>query len=258
MLKKISDIELNLFNFTEIKNIAYDLDINSNNKNKQDLIIEILNCFKIYENYRTTYIDKYIKIKQLGKKGKEGLTYLVKINNQIDNKEPNNIEYAMKTFNKNKSSTSLINEAKLQQLASKIGVAPKVYKVDTYSKYILMEKMDSHLIDYMKLNNGNLTKKQQIDIIDIYIKLDKIGVLQGDSNIINYMYKKDKLYLIDYGMAKKITPQLCKDTGTNTPNLTLMTLGMIIKLKELKCPDTSYKYLLKVIPNETKIKFNLI
>lgn len=251
MSNKISEKELNLFNFSKIKNIAYELDINIKNKTKEELIIEILKCFKIYEDYKKKYVDKYIKIKQLGEKGKEGLTYLVRT--VKDGKE-----YAMKTFNKNKSSSSLVNEAKLQKLASKVGVAPEVYIVDTYSKYILMEKMDTHLVDYMKLNNGNLTKKQQLDIIEIYKKLDNIGVLQGDSNLINYMYKKDKLYLIDYGMAKKITPSFCKEVGTNTPNLTLMTLGMIIKLKELKCPDSSYKYLLKVIPDETKLKFKLI
>ena len=41
------------------------------------------------------------------------------------------------------------------------------------------------------------------------------------------------------------------------PNFTLMNLGFILKLKELKCPTTSYKYLIKFVTEENKSKYGL-
>jgi hypothetical protein len=102
-----------------------------------------------------------------------------------------------------------------------------------------------------------LNKTQQQAIINLYKKLDEAGVFHGDSNITNYMYKGKKLYLIDYGMAKEITPALCKKLGTNTPNMTIMTLGLIIKLKELKCPPSSYQYLLQYVSMDIRKKMEL-
>ena len=36
-----------------------------------------------------------------------------------------------------------------------------------------------------------------------------------------------------------------------------MTLGFILKLKELKCPESSYSYLISHISQENKLKYNL-
>ena len=218
-------------------------------KKKDELISGILICFKEYEDYKKEKLDKYKRLKQIGNKGKEGITYLVETNGGK--------KYAMKTFKKTKSSDKLRLEADLQDKASNFGICPKLIDIDTVSKYIVMEKMDKHLIDVMNDQNGDLTQDQQEQIINIYTKLDESKVFHGDSNILNYMFKKGKLYIIDFGMGKFIDKNLVKRLGTEKPNITLMTLGFILKLKELECPESSYSYLIKFVSDDDKIKYGL-
>ena len=194
-------------------------------------------------------ISIYKKYEQLGNVGKEGITYLVK--------NENGDEYAMKTFKKTKSSARIQNESDLQKKASLYEISPKIFDVNLEEKYIVMEKLDRHLFDVMKKQNGNLTKLQQQQIIKIYKNLDKSGVFHGDSNILNYMFKDKKLYMIDFGMSKHIDENLIKKVGTKNPNLDLMTLGFILKLKELKCPETSYSYLMTYVSDLDKAKYQL-
>lgn len=238
--------KLQKFSFTELKNIAKEMKLKPR-RDKQSLLNDIINGFKEYENYKHNKIDKYERVKQLGERGKEGVTYLVRTK---DGKE-----YAMKTFRKQKSSITLKREADLQRLAAAQNISPDVIEIDTVFKYIVMEKMDRHLIDVMKKQNGDLTKSQQLAIIKLFKKLDTAGVFHADSNLLNYMYKKRKLYIIDFGMAKQITPKLIKKLGTSTPNMSIMLLGFILKLKELKCPETSFQYLLPYLNNSGIIKF---
>lgn len=240
--------QLKLLSYKELKEIAVNMDLEIPKK-KEDLILEMLKCFKEYEKYKKEKIYKYEKIKQLGEKGKEGITYLVKTKD--------NIEYAMKTFKKFKSSERLRKEAFLQEKASEFNIAPKIIEIDTVSKYIVMEKMDEHLIDKMKKQDGNITELQQKQIIRIFKLLDKAKVFHGDSNILNYMFKGKKLYIIDFGMSKLIDEKLIKTLGIETPNLTLMNLGFILKLKELKCPESSYSYLITFVSNKDKSKYGL-
>ena len=194
-------------------------------------------------------IDKYTRIKQLGNKGKEGTTYL------ISTKEGN--EYAMKTFRKQKSSAKLLQEVKLQKIAAEADVSPKIIDVDTVSKYIIMEKMDHHLVDTIAKNRGILSKNNQKQIISIYKKLDNANVFHGDANLLNYMFSDKKLYIIDFGMAKEITNSLTKKLGTSTPNMNIMTLGLVLKLKELKSPPESYDYLCKFLSIEQRRQFSI-
>ena len=163
----------------------------------------------------------------------------------------------MKTFKKTKSSTKLRLEADLQRKASAFKIAPNVIEVDTVFKYIVMDRLDTHLIDVMTKQEGDLTERQQKQIISIYKTLDEAEVFHGDSNILNYMFKKNKLFIIDFGMSKHIDSKLKKKLETDTPNLTLMTLGFILKLKELKCPESSYSYLIKFVSDENKNKYGL-
>ena len=244
----MNNLQLNNLKFEELKKMARDMHIDIPKK-KEDLINKILECFEEYELYKKEKIDKYEKITQLGNKGKEGITYLVKI--------ADGSEYAMKTFKKNKSSKNIKKEAALQQKAAEFNIAPKIIDIDTVSKYIVMEKMNSHLYDHMKKQNGDLSKTQQKQIIKIYKGLDDAKVFHADSNILNYMYKNKKLYIIDFGMSKEIDDKLIKKLGTETPNIDIMTLGFVLKLKEFKCPETSYSYLIKYISNDNVKKFNI-
>ena len=239
-----------LFNipFTTLKQLAQEMDI-SPTRTKQELVQKMTECFKEYESYKEQRENKYKIIKQLGEKGKEGTTYLV--SNQDGH------EYAMKTFRKHKSPITLKQEIKLQKIAGEAGISPKVIDKDLVSKNIVMTKMDYHLIDVMKRQKGALKQTQQRQIIEIYKKLDEIGIFHADANILNYMIKDGKIYIIDFGMSKIIDTSLIKKLGTSTPNLNIMTLGLVLKLKELGCPPESYKTLKKFISKENIEQFNL-
>tara|TARA_Y100000389_G_scaffold181861_1_gene197955 strand:- start:2385 stop:3116 length:732 start_codon:yes stop_codon:yes gene_type:complete len=243
----MNKFNLDTYSYSELKQLAMDMSIKIR-RSKTELIKDITTAFKEYEDYKRRKIDKYKKIGQLGEKGKEGITYLVQSKDQ---------EYAMKTFRKMKSSKTLQKEAELQNMAAEVGVSPKVIDVDTVSKYIVMEKLDRHLYEYLMKNNGVLSKNLQKQIVSIYRKLDKAGVFHADANLLNYMFKGKKLYIIDFGMAKEITNSLIYKLGTNTPNLSIMTLGFILKLKELKTPPSSYSHLVTYLSDEQRSQFNL-
>jgi len=241
--------QLKKLSYEDLKSVALEMDIKIP-KSKEELIQKMIKCFKEYENYKKNTIDKYKKICQLGNKGKEGITYLVKTKD--------NNEYAMKTFKKNKSSEKLKLEVKLQEMASKEGISPKIIDYDTVGKYIVMEKLDKHLKDILENQNGLLTINQQKQLIKIFETLDKVKVFHADSNILNYMYKNKKLYIIDFGMSKEIDDKLIKKLGTTTPNIDIMTLGFVLKLKEHNCPKKSYEYLVKYISDVNIEKFQLL
>ena len=58
-------------------------------------------------------------------------------------------------------------------------------------------------------------------------------------------------------MAKEITNSLIYKLGTNTPNLNIMTLGLVLKLKEIGAPSSSYSYLSKHLSEEQRSQFGL-
>lgn len=167
----------------------------------------------------------------------------------------NGDKYAMKTFRKQKSSNMLLREANLQKMASDVGIAPNIIDIDTVSKYIVMEKLDRHLLDIIKDQNGIITKEQQKQIVSIYKNLDKVKVFHGDSNLLNFMYKGSDLYIIDFGVAKEITPNLVKNLGTNTPNVDIMIPGIATKLKEKGFSRSSYKYIIKCLSDYQKSQY---
>lgn len=239
--------KLEKLKYQELKNIAKELNAPLS-RNKEELLVGIIQLFKEYENYKNKKKDKFTVHQQLGNKGKEGITYLVT--------KKDGTEWAMKTFKKTKSADRIYREAELQKKAAEFGVSPKVIDVDTVVNYIVMEKMDKHLLDVLK-KQGGLKKTQQKQIINIFKKLDEANVFHADANLMNYMFLGRKLYIIDFGMAKEITNALIKKLGTNTPNLNIMTLGFILKLKEMQFSYDSYDHLIKFL-NEDQIKtFNL-
>lgn len=223
----------------DLKQICLDLNFNHNLMLKN--IIDHLE--------KQNNVNSYTLEKQIGNKGKDGTTYLVSTSS--------NIKYAMKTFKKRKSSNKIEKEANLQKIAAKANISPKVIDVNLNEKYIVMERMNKHLVDVMKENNGNLTLEQQKKIVKIFQTLDNIKIFHGDSNILNYMYKGKKLYIIDFGMSKEINEKFIKKIGSKTPNIDVGLLGFILKLKEMKCPSSSYSHL-KLFINESNIKnFNI-
>ena len=220
--------------FTELKGMASDMGLASK-RSKVEYITVIQQAFTEYEKYKSKKIDKYRRGKQLGVKGKEGTTYSV-------TNVTNNKEFAMKTFRKTKSSDTLRAEYEFQKIASVAGIAPRVVEYDTVGKYIVMEKMDSHLTDTIKKQDWTLTKDQQLRIVEIFTKLDSCGIFHGDCNTSNYMMKGATIYIIDFGYAKNIDTRLIKKMGT-APNVTVMTQAFVLKLREMNCAPSSWKYL---------------
>jgi predicted Ser/Thr protein kinase len=239
--------KLEKYSLPELKKMALDMDLQMR-RSKGEMIKDITEAFKEYEEYKREKIDKYKRCEQLGDKGKEGTTFLVK--------DRNGREFAMKTFRREKSSLTLKREFLLQKKASRKNITPRVYDYDTVSKYIVMEKMDRHLYDEIK-KKGLLSKKYQERILEIFDKLDEVGVFHGDANILNYMIKDGEVYIIDFGFSKEITPRVLKKLETSRPNYHLMTIGLILKLKELSLEEKCYRYLKKALPVEYIVKYKL-
>ena len=102
-----------------------------------------------------------------------------------------------------------------------------------------------------------MNRTQQYQILDIFEKLDSVGIFHADSNILNYMIKNKKIYIIDFGFSKEINEKLIKKLGTSTPNIRMMTLGLVLKLRELNCPSSSWKYLKRRISEEEIEQFKI-
>jgi len=241
------ELKLEKYSYVELKELARKMELEIK-KTKKEMMDDILDAFNQYEKYKTKKFDKYKRIKKLGDKGKDGLVYLV----QCDNKE-----YAMKTFRENRSSLLIKKEAELQRKAAEVGISPGVIAVNTVFNYIVMELMDKNLLDIMKKQNKMLKKNQQIQLIRIFKKLDEIGVFHSDPNPLNFMVKNRKMYVIDFGFATSIDANVIKKYG-KTPNLSLMTLGFILKLKDLGCPRESYQYMMEFLDKGKLAEFGII
>lgn len=235
--------KLSSYSLPELKQIATRIDIPPR-RSKSEMIKNIVETLKEYEDYKKDKVDKYTRHEQLGKKGKEGVTFRV-----TDKKGR---EYAMKTFRKTKASSTLEKECMLQKKASKKGIAPKIYDYDIVGKWILMERMDGHLFH----SNTILTKKQQLELIDLFNKLDEVGVFHGDANLANYMVHNGEIKLIDYGFSKEINSKITKQFGER-PNYRANTISMILKLKEHNLDPKGYKYLLRHVDQKDKDNYGI-
>lgn len=240
--------QLKTLSFSELRTMAEDMGLDKQ-KSSQGYVSEITKAFQVYEQYKHDKIDRYTKIEQIGEKGKEGVVYLVR-----DNKEQK--DCAMKCFRKGKSSNTLIREVQLQSQAAKAGISPEVYDYDTVSKYIVMDKLDNSLFNVLKKQKGKLSLAYQKQMVNIFQKLDEVGVFHGDSSPLNFMIKGKKLYIIDYGFAKPINTSLIKKYNSKSPNMKFMVIGFILKMREI-APDIRYEYLEQYLTKEEKKRFNL-
>lgn len=220
---------------------------------KKDLLKKVLLELERREKENKKVEKKYEVKEQLGNKGKEGKTFLV-----IDNKFK--CEYAMKKFRSNKSGEKLLKEVSFQRKCSEVGISPKIVDFNISEKFIVMEQMDYHLTDEITFNGGLLSDKRQKELINIFQKLDKLKIFHGDANLLNYMVKDDKLYIIDFGMSDTINQKLTEKVKGKSINLNMefMLLGFILKLKESNCPKESYKILKDYIPKEEVKRFSIL
>ncbi len=184
---------------------------------------------ELVHNLFTYYCDlkkhiDYRFIKQLGREGKDGRTFLVEDNQKC--------QFALKLFKPTKHRAQIQKEIEMQIQAATAGIAPNVVDYDLDGRYIVMEKLDMTLFEYFRKQNGHLTLAQQKSVVDLFKRLDACGVLHGDPNILNFMRKGRKWYAIDYGFAKPITDSVRSRYG-DTPNYKVMTMGLIVQLKRL-------------------------
>lgn len=226
------------FSFYQLKNIAEDFGIDSYKKSKPDLYQMILKHFSVEEREIQPTKRKciYKKIKQIGRGGTDSTVYLTKKGSK---------EYVMKTFHSNVKKADIKKEVQNQLLAK--GLSPEVIDFDYDDRYIIMEKMDTHVVDYITKNKGKFPLKHQKRLIELFTSLDNNGIYQSDPNILNYMLKDDKIFMIDFGMSKSINKSLIKKMGTNNPNMKYTLLSFICKLKEGNCDPKSYSHLIKYV-----------
>jgi tRNA A-37 threonylcarbamoyl transferase component Bud32 len=161
-----------------------------------------------------------------GKKGKEGVTFVAT--------GRSGTEYAIKLFKAKKSSAKLSLEASRQTLAAAKGVSPRVMAVNTTDKYIIMEKLEETIVDFMRRmypeegSEKPLSVAHQHRIIEICEKLDQANVVQNDGNPLNLMMTKDNdIMIIDFGFARDIDKKMLKKRGPE-PNI-ILTLWHIFK-----------------------------
>jgi tRNA A-37 threonylcarbamoyl transferase component Bud32 len=232
---------IDLMTIKELKDIASKLKIKYSGS-KMDMISLI----------RAERDILYERHEQLGDSGKDATTFLVKVKN-----DDTDSKYAMKTFKVRKSPERILKEAEIQKMLCQQGICPAVIDVETTlkNKYIVMEKLDRHLIDVNGEKKIPLTYQKQL--IKLYKTMDELGIFHGDANPLNYMIKKSKLYVIDFGMSKEINPALIKKLKTDKPNLHIMTLGMILKLKNMQYPKESYEYLITQLTDDQRRDFDL-
>ncbi len=210
-----------------------------------DLSRELEKVFRGVEQKRS----KWTRVRQLGEKGKEGTVFLV-----TDSKGK---EYAMKTFSSTKSDRNLEREAALLGKAAEFGIAPALIEYDTGENYIVMEKLETSLFDYMKAHGGKLPNAMQQELIRLFKKLDTIEIFHADPSPLNFMLDKEgKIRAIDFGFAKHIDDKVIKEHGTSRVNMKFMPVGFILKMRGLVEPS-SLGTLMRYVSPEDRARLGL-
>lgn len=183
-------------------------------------------------------------IKRIGAEGKDGLSYII-------HHEINNVDGVVKLFKHKKSLNKIKTEYTILKKVSEAGLGPKLYQSDIENKrYIIMERLDLTLNQYLKEKNFSLNDLKFI--IKLYEKLGEIGIGHNDTNITrNIMFKDNRFYLIDFGMAYEVKKK--KNTvqkGIN-PNINL-----IVRLMHFVKDEIQKKYLRNYI-DKYEEKYNV-
>ena len=144
-----------------------------------------------------------------GKKGKEGTTFRAG-------------QYAVKLFKTTKSDKKISEEAEKQSMAAAFGVSPAVHYVSTTQNFIVMDALKETIVE--KGKREEWTRLPEVYAAQLYAlckRLDAAGVVQNDGNPLNLMLDGNgRMYIIDYGFAKKITAAVKKKRGSQ-PNVNL-------------------------------------
>jgi Kae1-associated kinase Bud32 len=91
-------------------------------------------------------------------------------------------------------------EIKLLEKASKIINVPKIKKIEKFSielEYVKGDKLSEKLSSY----NEKKQKKTMISLGKILSKLHQEDIIHGDLTTSNIILKKEKIYIIDFGLG---------------------------------------------------------
>lgn len=176
---------------------------------------------------------------QLGLDGKEGKTFEATVRKKFrgdvlgmcvgaSKGEP----VAVKTFKPKKSSNRILKEAQLQQICAAKLASPPVLGVSVTEKYIAMPQLDSLPVETYR--DCEMPSELQYAICGLMGLMDDAKVLHCDMNARNVMLDYDgRPWMIDFGLAKKITKQVTKKHGAH-PNIAVSLWGLVRGFKRYK------------------------
>lgn len=148
----------------------------------------------------------------------------------------------VKIFEATKPFKEVLQEYVCQQHAARHQLAPRVYSLTKmHGRWaIVMEKMDRTLMDVIRESNG-LSVNVQKEMVRLLCEMDRHNIFHGDVSPLNFMFKKNRLYLIDFGMSCLIDENFQKQYGSNS-NCKVGILAFIYRLRE-HIPSFSPAYL---------------
>jgi predicted Ser/Thr protein kinase len=224
-------MSINIKKFCNTHNFKFLDNLTNNEKNEIQNVLSMVDSRKIkidtivvFELLKTYFLKEketrdssWIIKNIIGKPGKEGSAYIVYKKGYPEK------EYVMKAFRQKKSFENIRKEVKFQTIASIYDISPKIYEYGSKpTPYIIMDKMNGgNILDVIKKQKGTLTLDQQKQLIKIFETLDKLGIKQGDRNLLNIMFNDGKMYIIDYGFGKYL-----EKNETNFTSLKLMMTTM--------------------------------
>ena len=176
---------------------------------------------------------------QLGEDGKDGQTFLAftpkAFRGQVLDlavNVPKGTRVAVKTFKRAKSTNKLYKEACHQQQAAIHGVAPPIYGVHRQDNYIVMQCLPTLAVN--EYRGQPLPEALQYMMCALMNRLDTAKVMQSDMNALNVMLDEGgRPYIIDYGMAKTITPAILKKRAGH-PNVQITLWGLVRGFQKYK------------------------
>ena len=151
---------------------------------------------------------------------------------------------------------TIVNEAKIINYLqnNKCKYIPTIYWYGKYLNYncLAISYYDCSLATYIQ--NNRLTLKEineyTIQLLSIINEIHNNFVIHRDIKPDNFMFKNNKLYIIDYGYSQLIDKKLIKKYNTKNLNHKFMILGFILRIRELFKDNTiNYKILSKKINN---------
>lgn len=200
-------------------------------------------------------------------RGKDGEVYICYLKTKSGKTEYTK-KFAVKVFKNRKSSEKFKQEVAFLREASLNDISPKIIyptkdniRKNKFDKIIVMELLGDNLMKYLEKENGNLSVSQQKKIINLFKTLDKLGILHGDPNPLNFLLDKNGDFLIiDYGFAREINENEIKKINKNGMNVTeknanvrLMCLGLLMQLSPYMNVKTLKEFIKHVEPSKRYI-----